>query len=139
MKTLSISTPNNAVLFDSCLLHQIHATLARLTHLAFRRHCQRLCLRFTVSQTQAIDVTLCQQKTDDWKIEHITQWQRLDTSQPSISHWFDFKKHHFQTTDTSYYSMNSMQHDTRLKDSFERWQSIFLSSPIVDAQLRLLP
>ncbi|MEF1285832.1 hypothetical protein QTN94_18380 [Vibrio sp. M250220] len=139
MSTLSIITPCSTVLFDDALLHRVCDGLAKLTTLPFRQHCQSLCLRSSVSHAEAADITLCKLKTGEWKIVRIEQWKKLDTSQPAIAHLFDFKKRLFQDIKTRCYSMNLMQHESRLQTSFEQWQATSLDSPILDVQLRVLP
>ncbi|MCW8347587.1 hypothetical protein MD535_16420 [Vibrio sp. ZSDZ65] len=139
MITLSIISPNSPLSFDAQWLHRLCSSLDKLTTAPFRRHSKNLCLRFTLSQTQAVDITLCQQGNDNWRIERIDHWHKLNTNQPAILHLFDFKKRLFQSLDTPRYSMNLMQHEPTLKASFELWQSTFLQTKIIDAQLRLLP
>ncbi|WGW01207.1 hypothetical protein QF117_10420 [Vibrio sp. YMD68] len=139
MTALSIISPNSPLSFDDQLLHLFCRTLDKLTTAPFRRRSKRICLRLILPETQAVDITLCQQGNDNWRIERIDHWHKLNTNQLAIQHMFDFKKRLFQSLGTTRGSMNLMQHEPTLKASFELWQSTFLQTQVIDAQLRLLP
>ncbi|MCY9829500.1 hypothetical protein, partial [Vibrio chagasii] len=133
MTTLSIISPNSPLSFDAQWLHLLCSSLDKLTTAPFRCRSKRICLRLTLSQMQAVDISLGQQGNDKWRIERIDHWHKLNTNQPAILHLFDFKKRLFQSLDTPRYSMNLMQHEPTLKASFELWQSTFLQTKIIDA------